>query len=366
MPKLLSFDIGIKNFAYCIFDFTPEEKETTIKILDWNVLDISKTSSSYKKEEIFFCSCFLSKKTKKKDLEEKDKEKCNKKAKYQKGNDYFCEKHAKLSGFLFPSKKEFSHSSLKKLSLEKLLEIEHKYFLILENLNLEKIKETKIQKVERIYQQLQQKTLLNINIQETGSDKNIDLITIGRNLEHQLGNLNLENIEYVLIENQISPIANKMKTIQGMVAQIFIMRNVPNIEFISSINKLRGFVSSSSSSSSPKKLKTKTKKDLIEENILGEQKSLGEEKEGEKKEKEKPNPNYKQHKKDGILYCQQWLKNDFFCSWNSYFENFKNKQDDLADCFLQGIWYFKKMGILREDMKVVNNNAVNININNVH
>ena len=43
MPKLISFDIGIKNLAYCIFEFS----ETNSKILDWNVLDISK-----EKEEI--------------------------------------------------------------------------------------------------------------------------------------------------------------------------------------------------------------------------------------------------------------------------------------------------------------------------
>jgi hypothetical protein len=64
-------------------------------------------------------------------------------------------------------------------------------------------------------------------------NKSVDLITIGRNLSNQILNLkHLDNIDYVLIENQISPIANKMKTIQGMVAQLFIMRNVPTIEFV--------------------------------------------------------------------------------------------------------------------------------------
>ena len=93
------------------------------------------------------------------------------------------------------------------------------------------------------------------------------------------------------------------------------MRDVPNIEFISSINKLRGF---------------------------------SREKEEEKKEEEKKgiNPNYKQHKKDGIEYCQQWLQKDIFCSWNSFFEKYPKKQDDLADSFLQGIWYLQKMKIL--------------------
>lgn len=43
----------------------------------------------------------------------------------------------------------------------------------------------------------------------------------------------------VIIENQIGPLANKMKTIQGMLTQYFIMHNVETIEFISSSNKLK-------------------------------------------------------------------------------------------------------------------------------
>ena len=35
----------------------------------------------------------------------------------------------------------------------------------------------------------------------------------------------IESITHVFIENQISPIANRMKTIQGMLAQYFIMKS---------------------------------------------------------------------------------------------------------------------------------------------
>ena len=52
---------------------------------------------------------------------------------------------------------------------------------------------------------------------------------------------NEETIDYVIIENQIGPIANRMKTLQGMIAQYFIMRDKPNISFISSANKLKTF-----------------------------------------------------------------------------------------------------------------------------
>ena len=45
-------------------------------------------------------------------------------------------------------------------------------------------------------------------------------------------------IDVVLIENQIGKIAIRMKSLQGMIAQYFIQKNIPTIEFISSKNKL--------------------------------------------------------------------------------------------------------------------------------
>ena len=56
---------------------------------------------------------------------------------------------------------------------------------------------------------------------------NTDLVEIGWNMKKHLDKIKdctMKNIKYVLIENQISPIANRMKTIQGMLAQYFIMR----------------------------------------------------------------------------------------------------------------------------------------------
>ena len=46
-------------------------------------------------------------------------------------------------------------------------------------------------------------------------------------------------LDVVIIENQISTIASRMKTLQGMISQYFIMKGIPSIEFISSINKLK-------------------------------------------------------------------------------------------------------------------------------
>jgi len=49
------------------------------------------------------------------------------------------------------------------------------------------------------------------------------------------------NITTVLIENQISPIATRMKCVQGMITQFFIEKGVHDIHFISSSNKLKAY-----------------------------------------------------------------------------------------------------------------------------
>ena len=41
MKTLLSFDIGIKNLAYCLFRYDQSSTEFDFEIIDWNILDIS-------------------------------------------------------------------------------------------------------------------------------------------------------------------------------------------------------------------------------------------------------------------------------------------------------------------------------------
>ena len=329
--QMISFDIGIKNFAYCLFDVSVATNQITI--LDWRVLDISKRESSKEKEgdaannNIRLCSCKVG--------QGKKEKACEKKAKYTKNGQYYCEGHAKKSGFLF-LKKEFSYNSLKKKNLNELREFEKKYFplensiFLGEDFSKKILKEDKVQKIVGMLQNRCLESLEEVNA-SSNVDKNssvaTDLISIGRNLAAQIqSHIDLKNINIVLIENQISPIANKMKTIQGMLAQTFILSGCDQIEFISSANKLKGFV------------KTESVKPILEKLILV--------KPGEKpimpnKENLSKNPNYKQHKKDGITYCRQWLQKDYFNHWSDFFERFPTKQDDLADSFLQGIWYLQ-------------------------
>ena len=142
-----------------------------------------------------------------------------------------------------------------------------------------------------------------------------DLISIGRNMTRlldQIPEITDGTITHVILENQISTIANRMKTIQGMLAQYFIMRGRPDIviEFVSSSNKLKDFVS-------------------------------------------EKNTTYKQHKKDGIAICGKFLENnEEWKQWSNILQT--TKRDDLADSFLQGIWYLKRGNIISyaENLKI--------------
>ena len=142
----------------------------------------------------------------------------------------------------------------------------------------------------------------------------------------------MTEITHVVIENQISPIANRMKTIQGMLAQYFIMIN-ENIDicFVSSANKLKQFND------------IELKNEIIEN------------KENTKTNSYKPknNPNYKENKKDGIYFCNSILNsNEQYHNWKEHM--LTKKKDDLADSFLQGLWYFKQRNIIyyADDLKI--------------
>jgi hypothetical protein len=88
-----------------------------------------------------------------------------------------------------------------------------------------------------------------------------------------------------------------MKTLQGMIAQYFIMKNTTDIHFISAANKLKEYVSKKTT--------------------------------------------YSERKKMGIEICEELLvNNEQFGKHLEMFHTHK-KKDDLADCFLQGIWYLR-------------------------
>lgn len=294
--KIISIDVGIKNLAFCLF--VKEEGCEEFKIKKWNVVNVS--------EEITQTCLEIEL-----DKDKKNKQ-CNKPAKFIKNSKCFCLKHAKKQLYQLPTS-ELKPTYINKQKIQQLYEIADKY-----SINYTK----PIKKQDIVY-------LINEYIQNTCFEpieninaSKVDLVTIGKNIKVKFNELfgEEEFIHHIVIENQISPIANRMKTIQGMIAQYFIMKNeTQNIEFVSSFNKL---------------------KDVKEKDVSVKEK---EEKEKGGKEKEKKESNdktkYLERKKLGIQKTVEYLsanEND----WSDYFTMHK-KKDDLADCFLQGTWFIK-------------------------
>ena len=290
--KLISFDVGIKNMAYCILDLSG----TSFQIKDWNVLNLMNPVETTS----YICNCKV--KTK------KEEKVCGKQAKYKKENMYFCTQHANSNKIYMMFQKDLTSQSLKKKKIDELLLVGKKHMFFLDN-----IKRTKADILNTLDNYFS-KNMLDVIIKTKKVNAgDTDLITIGKNLKNELLKIDeLQNIETVFIENQISPIANRMKTIQGMLAQYFIMTNEDcNIEFVSSGHKLKQF----------DQLKEKT--------------------------------SYKENKQQGIFFSKKLIdNNESLSEWKDWEQS--KKKDDLADCFLQGLFYFvrEKNISYADDLKI--------------
>lgn len=285
--KLLSVDVGIKNLSFCLFDYDErektKEKDNKIRILKWDNIDLSEKNA-------LTCS-------------ELDKNGliCGKPGLYCIPNKSFCLKCSKKQPYLRLTP-DLKPAFINKQKIQTLFEITKKYGI--------KYDDSIVYKKPEIIALINQFVLEKCFTEVCKSNATkIDLVTIGRNLQHKFDELfykelcSLE-IDTIIIENQIGPIANKMKTIQGMLAQYFIMKNNNiNIEFISASNKLKNFTPINAETGKPEKL------------------------------------DYKQRKQLGVKTSLNFVDTDArFSEWSVFLHNHK-KKDDLSDCFLQGIWF---------------------------
>lgn len=269
--KIVSIDIGIKNLSFCLF----ETQSNFNNILKWDNINLGE------KDE---CKC----------IEMDNNIMCEKPAKFTKDGKYYCLKHSKKHNYSKPSN-ELKPTSLNKLKLQQLIDIADKYKL---TYDLTAKKKSLLATINKYIEQH-----CYVAVSKTNASK-VDLVTIGRNIQDKFDKIlaeHLSSIDYIIIENQIGPLANKMKTIQGMISQYFIMKNNNiQIEFISASNKL---------------------KDHITEN--------------------KEKMDYKQRKKRAIeVTFEMVANNSSFKEWEPFFVK-HTKKDDLSDCFLQGLWFIK-------------------------
>ena len=314
MPKqILSIDVGIKNLSFCLFEInTNTILEKDITVLKWDNIDLTKEDDIGTKCVYIDDPNIKKTKTKSKPIEQSS-EPCGKPAKFIKDNNCYCLKHSKLTNYIQPSS-DFKPSFLNKQTLQKLIDIANKYKII-NTLEVPDYKSYKKAQLINLIKEFSEQKCLS-EIKKSNASK-IDLVTIGRNIQHRFDDIlcdYLLTIDTIIIENQIGPIANKMKTIQGMLSQYFIMKNNNiSIDFISASNKLKDFIA------------------------LDKEKDKDKDKDKEKKDK----MDYKERKKMGIQICSNFVSTDArFSSWNTFFSKHQ-KKDDLSDCFLQGMWYIK-------------------------
>ena len=347
--KLISFDIGIKNMAYCILSHS--SSIPPVSIVDWKVLNLLEQDT----QPIVLCTCILAKSLK---ITKKQKAQnvvvepvnCGKLAKFQKGGIFYCEKHAKLNTNYYIPKKIWSPVSLKKLKNEELLKMceEHK---IPQNSTAKLLKKTILEKMDAFFQD---KCYEPIKVVVAKTSLETDLITIGRNMKTEMDKItHLEGISHVIMENQISPIATRMKTIQGMLAQYFIMKydRQVHIEFVSSVNKLRFLEKTEKQDKQEKSNNTLINRlDANSANVV----IMTDTPSNDTLSNDTPSNDtqvkstYKEHKLDGVYYTGRILEqNEELKSWKDSLNT--KKKDDLADCFLQGVWYMNHKELIRVD-----------------
>ncbi len=321
--------------AYCVLSST-QNTDAPITIHDWNVLSMIEEAAP----AIFSCNCMIAGKNKK-----TEPKMCNKAAKYSKFDQYFCDRHAKIyKQYIIPTKKH-SSAFIKKQKVHDLVALCNTHMLLLNRDAKTLKKEQLIEILSGFYKQVCFDPIVALKSKNANE---IDLIHIGKSIKRLFDQLpDIDSITNVLIENQISPIANRMKTIQGMLAQYFIMKNDNiHIDFVSSSHKLNQFKQTKNAL-----LHEPTGTGAIVEHGAGAGAGAGP---GPGSgETTKTNPHYKAHKTDGITYCQEILeKNAALTNWNLSMNT--RKKDDLADAFLQGMWYFKQQNIIcyADDLKI--------------
>ena len=155
---------------------------------------------------------------------------------------------------------------------------------------------------------------------KNNNSNNTSLINITSNIINELNdyfdnikkthNISITDISNIIIENQIGPLAIRMKSIQALLTMYFVFNNNDNIIYINSSNKLKYF--------------------------------------------DDKNTSYKDRKKKGIIITELLLNNNFENFTNEKFNKYKitilselwinnfkisKKKDDLADCFLQLLYF---------------------------
>ncbi len=271
---ILSIDVGMKNLGFCIL---MKDKTQDYIIKKWDVLNICD-------EKPNIC-CFQEKNGKTNGV-------CSKQGKFVKDTRVYCRKHA--IEFAIPTP-NINLKKIKKLKMNQLYDFADEY-----NIEYKRpiLRKELLELIDTHIETSYYKAVVPIRADE------INLIDIGRTMKKQFDEVfacDLMDITHVAIENQISPLASRMKTLQGMITQYFIMKTKTQIQFISSENKLRQFNIHTGTYNDRKKKGVEKTKELLSE--------------------------------DNNVQLSQWAE---------HFNKHK-KKDDMADAFLQGVYFITQL-----------------------
>lgn len=400
MPNILSVDVGIKNLSFCLLKVT---ESLTIEILKWNTLNLSDADN-------------VKPVIKKPDVHCTTKAGCKLKPAYfyingvTDADTYACKRHYKTA--MADTRREFElkpayiSKVLKTFTLEKMRDFcaEHSV-TVPDNVKTKSDFRAVISDIFKkkyvypadqrdVYASLLRHqpdgndsavplkttaatttsttstTTVNHSQNTNASASTVSLVFVGYNLMKMFDALFYENlqtpdisgpavhaIDTVVIENQISPIANRMKTVQGMITQYFLMRGVDKrrIIYFSAVQKLKvapyHFVFHNSNSN---KLGVNGN-----DGNDGDDGNHGDDDDGA--DEVDDIQTYDERKKAGVACVRKILSNanplsggDAYSksssmfsiintntNWLQVFES-HSKKDDMADAFLQGLSYIVK------------------------
>lgn len=281
--RICSFDIGIKNLAYCLM----EKENNNISIIDWGILNLT--------DNLMKCSHIRGSKE------------CNKRA------TYYYENEGIKNGLCSCHSKKF-----KKIIFTKIPKKNNKI--------CECEKEARWVYDEKFYCDEHKKNLKSthklhkINLSYSNEDTMYKLAsTMAIEIDTKIPDINL--IDFVIIENQPAFINPTMKSIASFVYMHFVdlmyykYNKKIHIQFISALNKLK--------LKSLVDIKLYKNPSGTEEEII----------------KPKIKNKYKETKMMGIEICKEIIKKTNIN--NLLIEIFNNhkKKDDLSDALLQGYWF---------------------------
>lgn len=344
--KIISFDVGIKHLAYCVLTTTePETPEpdtpqrggtqhpTPYQIPDWQIINLLDTTEANASKTPTPTCCANAHATTTTKVKVNTKIKiCQKKAMYQTPNstenppNYFCKKHAENhpqfkipDKYLLPTKTEIAKMSIEDLrNLIQQIENQNpnqiQTFFQTQNPEI-KTKKACIEKIEQLktthfFQLIPQTKKQNAS--------HTSMLVLCQSLYNKFNQLatQFENATHVVIENQLGSNATRMMILQGMITMYFTAHlSKPVIAHVSSSHKLKYAVS------------------IIPH---------------AHQSKEREKTTYKEHKQNAVLYCEQILEMHNQSQTQMFKDLKKNKadekkRDDLADCFLQGLWYLSTL-----------------------